>query len=118
MPEHIWYGVSVEDEEASVRIRHLQEAPNGIRFLSVEPLVGPLDLCDALDGIAWCIVGGESGPGARFMNPGWARDIRDVCRDRLVPFFMKQMTKKGPIPDDLMVREWPLHLPAARLQLL
>jgi len=55
----------------------------------------------------WVIVGGETGPGARYMNPDWARSIRDVCQNSGIPFFMKQMSNKAPIPDDLMIREYP-----------
>ena len=58
-------------------------------------------------GLDWIIVGGESGPGARPMHPDWARSLRDQCRAAGVPFFMKQMAKKAPIPSDLLVREWP-----------
>jgi len=87
---HIWWGVSVEDRKYGVpRIRHLQDAPAKVRFLSIEPLledVGRLDL----SGIAWVIVGGESGPGARPMQPSWVRSIRAQCRQPRVPFFFKQ----------------------------
>ncbi len=75
-PVHIWFGVSVEDGSKSSRIRHLREAPAGIRFLSIEPLTGPVGKLDLSD-IDWVIVGGESGPGARPMNIEWVRDIRD-----------------------------------------
>ncbi len=88
-PRHIWCGVSVEDQAAAVRIRHLREAPVPVRFLSVEPLLGPVGDLD-LDGIAWVIVGGESGPGARPMREEWVLSIRDACRTRDVPFFFKQ----------------------------
>lgn len=88
-PVHIWCGVSVEDHKAAARIRHLQEAPVSIRFLSIEPLLGPVGSID-LDGIAWVIVGGESGPYARPMELSWVLDIRNVCRRRSVPFFFKQ----------------------------
>jgi len=87
---HIWWGVSVEDRKYGVpRIRHLQDTAAQVRFLSIEPLledVGRLDL----SGIAWVIVGGESGPGARPMQPKWVRSIRTQCRQARVPFFFKQ----------------------------
>jgi protein gp37 len=87
------------------RLRALKERLNipwiGI---SAEPLLGPIHGVEKLD---WVIVGGESGPGARPMHPDWARSIRDQCAAAGVPFFMKQMTKKAPIPDDLFVREFP-----------
>lgn len=88
-PQHIWCGVSVEDNTATPRIRHLQKAPISVRFLSIEPLLGPIENID-LEGISWVIVGGESGPKARPMEPGWVLDIRDNCEHKGVPFFFKQ----------------------------
>lgn len=88
-PTHIWFGVSVEDGGKLSRIRHLQEAPAGVRFLSIEPLVGRIGKLD-LTGIDWVIVGGESGPRARPMNADWVREIRDQCVDSSVAFFFKQ----------------------------
>ena len=88
-PEHIWLGVSVEDYSKRARIKHLQQANVATRFLSVEPLIGdPGNL--ELSNIQWVIVGGESGPRARPMQPEWARSIRDQCQDQDVPFFFKQ----------------------------
>lgn len=94
-PAHIWCGVSVEDSAAAVRIRHLQTTPAAVRFLSIEPLLGPVGQID-LDGISWVIVGGESGPGFREMRLEWACDIRDLCAARGVPFFFKQWGGKTP----------------------
>jgi protein gp37 len=88
-PRHIWFGVSVEDGSRKSRIRHLQEAPAGTRFLSIEPLIGPIGKLD-LTGIDWVIVGGESGPGARPMRLEWVREIRDQCLANGVAFFFKQ----------------------------
>ena len=88
-PAHIWCGVSVEDLAATSRIRHLQASPAGLRFLSLEPLLGGVGNLD-LSGIAWVIVGGESGPGARPMAEGWVLDIRDQCARASVAFFFKQ----------------------------
>lgn len=88
-PGHIWLGVSVEDAKGAARIHHLREAPAGVRFLSVEPLIGPVGPVD-LSGIHWVIAGGESGPGARILNIDWARDIRDQCARQGVAFFFKQ----------------------------
>lgn len=88
-PSHIWFGVSVENQQAASRIVHLQKANASVRFLSIEPLIAPVrDL--NLKGIDWIIVGGESGPRARPMNPEWATDIRDQCLEARVPFFFKQ----------------------------
>jgi len=86
---HIWMGVSVENKDYQYRIDDLRETAAHIRFLSIEPLVGPLLKLD-LTGIDWVIVGGESGPGARPMNQDWVRNIRDICLDSNVPFFFKQ----------------------------
>ena len=94
-PPHIWCGVSVEDHIATRRIRHLQVAPVAVRFLSMEPLLGPVGaLC--LEGISWVIVGGESGPKARPMDERWVLDIRDACERQGIHFFFKQWG--GPTP--------------------
>lgn len=91
LPAHIWIGVSVENQDYISRIRYLQGTPAQIRFLSVEPLLGPLDLKSSyLKGIHWVIVGGESGPKARPMSPQWARAIRAQCHKNKVSFFFKQ----------------------------
>jgi protein gp37 len=88
-PVHMWFGVSVEDGGKKSRIQHLRNAPAGVRFLSIEPLIGPIGKID-LDGIDWVIVGGESGPGARPMHADWVREIRDQCLSAGVAFFFKQ----------------------------
>jgi protein gp37 len=91
LPRHIWLGVSVETERYVHRIRELQEVPAQVRFLSLEPLLGPMDLRPALlRGIHWVIVGGESGHKARPMDPGWVRPIQDQCARVGVHFFFKQ----------------------------
>lgn len=94
-PRHIWCGVSVEDERAVTRIDHLRQAPAGVRFLSIEPLLGPITTLP-LAGIAWVIVGGESGPRARPMDPSWVITIRDACKRQNVPFFFKQWGGRTP----------------------
>lgn len=133
---NVWLGTSVEDQSsADKRIPELLKVPARVRFLSVEPLLGPVDFEDVKQTVApgffgdclkwyhmgnchvkeglhypvinWVIVGGESGPGARPMDPAWGRSIRDQCREAGVPFFMKQMDKVKPIPDDLMIRQFP-----------
>jgi protein gp37 len=88
-PEHIWFGVSVEDGTKKSRIRHLQDAPAVVRFISVEPLIGRIGQLD-LDGVHWVIAGGESGPSARPVHPDWVREIRDQCAEKGVAFFFKQ----------------------------
>jgi len=87
-PANVWMGVSVENQRWTSRIDHLREVPAAVRFLSCEPLLGPLEL--DLAGIHWVIAGGESGPRARPMRPEWARSVRDQCMDQGVPFFFKQ----------------------------
>lgn len=88
-PSHMWFGVSVENQQATSRIAHLQSANAAVRFLSVEPLIAPVAQLN-LKGIDWVIVGGESGPRARAMNPEWVTDIRDQCIEAGVAFFFKQ----------------------------
>jgi protein gp37 len=88
-PAHIWCGVSVEDGMKLSRVRHLQETPAGVRFLSIEPLIGPIGALN-LAGIDWVIVGGESGPRSRPMSREWVRSVRDQCKAAGVAFFFKQ----------------------------
>jgi protein gp37 len=86
---NIWMGVSVENARVKSRIADLAAVPAHVRFLSCEPLIGPLDNLN-LDGIHWVIVGGESGPGARTMQPAWAESIQRQCVREGVAFFFKQ----------------------------
>jgi len=88
-PPHIWLGVSVEDAKNTVRLRHLKTAQASTKFISFEPLLGPVGKID-LTGVDWAIVGGESGPRARPMAEDWAVEIRDQCRASNVAFFFKQ----------------------------
>ncbi len=88
-PAHIWLGVSIENEDNAVRLKHLKAAQASVKFVSFEPLlasVGPIDL----KGIDWAIVGGESGPRSRPMAEEWALEIRDQCKKDGVAFFFKQ----------------------------
>ena len=86
---NIWMGVSVESEDYVYRAAQLGQTGAGIKFLSLEPLLGPLPSLE-LNEIDWVIVGGESGPGARSMDPLWVTDLRDKCQRAGVPFFFKQ----------------------------
>jgi len=113
--ENILLGVTAENQATvDERVPILLGTPAAHRFVSIEPCLSSVDLCVPhnqgigellIDGLDWVILGGETGPGARPMDPHWARLVMEQCRDAGVPFFMKQMSRKEPIPDDLMVRE-------------
>lgn len=129
-PQNIWLGVSVEDQKnADERIPLLIETPAALRWLSIEPLLGPIDM-SAYMGVTpnitgereirfsfvdWVVVGGESGPDARPMHPDWVRAIRDQCAAANVPFFVKQgsqanwpnFKKFDGFPEDLQIRQFP-----------
>lgn len=94
-PRNIWLGVSVEDAAHTTRIKHLKQVRSDARFISFEPLLGPIGDVD-LSGIAWAIVGGESGPRARGMDKVWVKAIRVLCERDDVAFFFKQWG--GPRP--------------------
>jgi protein gp37 len=113
-PAHIWCGVSIEDASATARLRHLRQAPAVTRFLSIEPLLGPIGPID-LSGISWVIVGGESGPGARKIDAAWVREVRDQCVAQGVAFFFKQWGGFRPKSGgrELDGREWN-EFPAGR----
>ena len=119
---NVWLGVTAENhEQACSRIYHLLLIPAPCRFVSVEPMLGPVDMVEAVglamldldmlgssdQGIHWVICGGESGPDAREMTPEWAAEIKRQCKEAGVPFFMKQMSRKAPIPEFLQGREFP-----------
>lgn len=92
---HVWWGTSIESDRYAFRADHLRRIPYATRFLSLEPLLGPLPHLD-LDGIDWVIAGGESGLSARPINPNWVRDIRDRCTEAGIPFFFKQWGGRTP----------------------
>ena len=94
-PTNLWLGVSVESTEVLHRVDELRRIPAAVRFLSCEPLLGPLDGIN-LGGIGWVIAGGESGPNYRPMDVAWARSVRDECLDASVPFFFKQWGGRTP----------------------
>jgi protein gp37 len=96
--------------EARRRIPILLQVPARVHWLSVAPLLEPLDLRPWLGrGIDWIVVGGETGSKeARYMEPSWAHDLRDQCHNAGATFFMKQMWKRRPIPSDLLVRDYPV----------
>lgn len=129
--DNIWCGATVEDQDAAdERIPYLLRIPAAVRFVSVEPMLGPVDLgcqcwlslntgpqgrCEQcgkrrwLGGgfIGWVICGAETGSGARYMDPFWAGALLYQCEQAKVPFFMKAMSKKAEIPEDLDKKEWP-----------
>ena len=122
--DQIWMGTSVENEKVLWRIDCLRNTGAKIKFLSLEPLIGPLRNID-FAGIDWVIVGGESGPGARPIDIEWVRDLRDQCLEQGVAFFFKQWggvqkSKSGRILDGRTWDEYPAVLPSmpAQLELL
>ena len=92
---NVWLGVTVENAEARGRFFDLLNMPAKLRFLSVEPMLGPVDISIYTDLPDWVICGGESGPGARPMNIQWARDLRNQCAKYGIPFFFKQVGGRG-----------------------
>jgi protein gp37 len=94
-PANLWMGVSVENAATLIRVDDLRAVPAAVRFVSCEPLLGPLDAIN-LDGIGWVIAGGESGPRHRRMDPVWATTLRDRCETAGVPFFFKQWGGRTP----------------------
>jgi protein gp37 len=93
-PSNLWMGVSIESQRYAFRARDLRGVPAAVRFLSVEPMLGPVE--PELDGIGWVIAGGESGPHARPMDRGWVLALRDQCVEADVPFFFKQWGGRTP----------------------
>lgn len=127
LPPNVWVGTTVEDERVADRIDTLRafDTAAAVKFLSVEPLIGPLDLRGRLDGIGWVIVGGESGQGARRMSPIWLTDVVSACREAGVPVFVKQFgavvareagwsDRAGTDPDEWPVSAgiWPREFPS------
>jgi protein gp37 len=106
-PANLWFGTSVEDERVTFRIDQLRDTPAPLRFVSCEPLLGPLDHLN-LDGIGWVILSGESGPEHRPMQLEWATSIRDQCLAAHVPFYFKQWggAKRGSAGRELEGRLW------------
>ena len=120
-PRNVWMGVSVENQDYTFRIDHLRRTGAKVKFLSLEPLIGPLPNLN-LRGIDWVIVGGESGPKARPMKESWVLDIREQCDTAGVPLFFKQAgrvlsmewglkSRKGSdpaeLPEEFRIREYP-----------
>ena len=113
-PANVWTGVSVESQCWTGRLRDLRSTPSRVRFLSAEPLLGPLNFGGpgGLAGIHWLVVGGESGPGHRPCEIEWIASIVRQCREAGLPVYVKQDSgqlpgRQGRIPDELWVKEWP-----------
>jgi protein gp37 len=113
---NVWVGVSVEDQtRAAMRVPVLRDTPAAVRWLSCEPLLGPVDIRAWLTGLAWIVVGGESGPDARPMELDWARSLVQQCQAAGVPVFVKQLGSHWgrdhhdieAFPPELRVREYP-----------
>jgi protein gp37 len=94
-PSNLWMGVSVESSKYRFRLDHLRQVDAAVRFVSAEPLLGPMPSLD-LDGIHWLIAGGESGPRSRPIDEAWVTDLRDQCESGEVPFFFKQWGGRTP----------------------
>ncbi len=111
IPRNVWLGTTAEDQKHfDQRWGILHKLPATVRFISYEPAIGAIGDITAEDGVTapdWLICGGESGYGARDMPADWARCVKGLCEFHGTRFFMKQMTRKAPIPDDLLVREFP-----------
>jgi protein gp37 len=114
-PENVWLGTSIEDKQVLDRADALREIETSVRFLSLEPLLGPLPNLN-LYNIEWVIVGGESGPGARAIKEKWVTEIRDQCRDEGVDFFFKQWggVRKKETGRELEGRTWDEMPPVAQ----
>lgn len=106
LPDNVWLGVTIEDNSQIKRIEYLKRANVKVKFISFEPLLEYMEIID-ITGIDWVIVGAETGPGARYMQIGWARNIMLQCHFLRVPFFFKKVSKGDSIPDDLNIRQFP-----------
>lgn len=106
-PENVWMGVTIENMDTAYRLDNLKQTPARIKFLSCEPLLGPINGI-GLDAVDWVIVGGESGPRAREMKKEWVVDLRDRCNKKGIDFFFKQWSgvRKSKVGRELEGRTW------------
>lgn len=112
-PENVWMGVTCETSDYIYRMQHLQQVPSAIRFVSMEPLLGPIGNFPVKN-IDWIILGGESGPGARPMDKRWVIEIKDRCNKYSIPFFFKQWggtrrQENGCLLDGMLYQETPSY---------
>lgn len=109
---NVWFGVTAENQEmADFRLPLLIDLPVQNKFVSVEPMLTPVNLSTYINNLDWVIVGGETGLKARYMEPQWAITVMELCKKHQVPFFFKQMTKKIPTPTELLVKQFPSVMP-------
>ena len=112
IPSNLWFGVTAENQEmADSRLPFLIDTEVSNKFVSIEPMLGPVDLTNYIDRLNWVITGGETGMKARYMNPEWAIAVKNICVQNNVPFFFKQMSKKAPAPETLAMKQFPLGMP-------
>lgn len=109
-PDNVMFGTSISTQEHAQRLINMLLEVNGKRFLSIEPQLTEIRDID-LTGIDWVIQGGESGPNKRPFEIEWAYTMRDICKEQDVPYFFKQIDKIQPIPEDLMIRQFPVNHP-------
>ena len=107
-PDNCWIGITAENKQRyHERWAILQKIPAAIKFVSVEPMLSYVTTIQFLEQPDWIICGAETGSKARAMNLEWARCLKEECRANNIPFFFKKAGNKKPIPDDLMIREYP-----------
>jgi protein gp37 len=112
IPSNLWFGVTVENQEmADFRLPILIDTKVTNKFVSIEPMLGPVDLTNYIDRINWVITGGETGMKARYMDPGWAIAVKNICVKNNLPFFFKQMSNKAPAPAELEFKQLPSGMP-------
>ena len=112
IPNNLWFGVTAENQEmADYRIPFLLDLPVENKFVSIEPMLGPVNIASYISKLDWIIVGGETGKKARYMDPGWAVAVKNLCLQNAVPFFFKQMSMKAPAPIELLIKQFPSSMP-------
>lgn len=112
IPSNLWFGITVENQQmADYRMPFLIDTKVTNKFVSIEPMLGPVNLSIYIGSMKWVILGGETGKNARYMDPDWAIDVRKQCVQNYVPFFFKQMSKKAPTPLILLLKQFPSTMP-------
>ncbi|HBY02285.1 MAG TPA: hypothetical protein DEG92_07105 [Rikenellaceae bacterium] len=112
IPSNLWFGVTTENQEmADFRLPLLIDTKIANKFVSIEPMLGPVDLSNYIDCLNWVIVGGETGNKARDMKAEWAMKVKFQCLQKGIPFFFKQMSNKAPTPPDLAIKQFPSGMP-------